>query len=62
MNIPILVTRGSFFILNNAYYIISGGKVRQTDEPDPSAVKMSINGLAEFIFKDENAEMNFMLN
>lgn len=48
--------------MNNAYYIISGGKVRQTDEPDPSAVKMSINGLAEFIFKDENAEMNFMLN
>lgn len=48
--------------MNNAYYIINNGTVRQTDEPDASAVKMSINELAGFIFKDEGAEMNFMLN
>ena len=48
--------------MNNAYYVIKNGKVRQTDEPSESAIKMSINDLAEFIFRDENVEMNLMLN
>ena len=48
--------------MNNAYYVINGGRVRQTDEPDSSAVKLTIAGLAGFIFKDEDAEMNLMLN
>lgn len=48
--------------MNNAYYIMHDGKVKQTDEPDSSAIKLNINELSEFIFKDENAEMNLMLN
>ena len=48
--------------MNNAYYILAGGKVKQTDEPDETAIRMNINELAEFIFKDEHAEMNLMLN
>lgn len=48
--------------MNNAYYVISGGKVKRTDEPDAEALKLSINALAEFIFSGENAEMNLMLN
>jgi hypothetical protein len=48
--------------MNNAYYIIKGGKVKQTDEPDGNAIKMNISQLAEFIFKDEQAEMTMMLN
>lgn len=47
---------------NNAYYVMAQGKVRQTDEPKPEALRMNINQLAHFIFKDEEAEMNFMLN
>lgn len=48
--------------INNAYYVMARGKVRQTDEPNPEALRMNINQLAHFIFKDEEAEMNFMLN
>jgi len=48
--------------MNNAYYIIKDGNVRQTDEPYPESLKMNINRLAEFIFKDEHAEMSMMLN
>ncbi len=48
--------------MNNAYYILSNGVVKQTDEPDETAIRMDINELSEFIFKDEHAEMNLMLN
>ncbi len=48
--------------MNNAYYIISGGKVRKTDEPDSSAKKLTIAQLADLIFGEEDAEMNLMLN
>ncbi len=48
--------------MNNAYYIINNGKVKQTDRPDENALKLTIDKLAEFIFKDENAEMFLMLN
>ncbi len=48
--------------MNNAYYVIRNGKVKKTDEPYNGALKLTINQLAEFIFKDEGAEMNLMLN
>lgn len=48
--------------MNNAYYIIGGGKARRTDEPDPEALKLSVGALAEFLFGGEGAEMNLMLN
>ena len=48
--------------MNNAYYVLKDGKVRQTDEPCLSAVKLSIDALARFIFNGEGAEMNLMLN
>jgi hypothetical protein len=48
--------------MNNAYYIIKDGKVKKTDAPDVNAIKLNIRQLAEFIFDDETAEMNLMLN
>ncbi|WP_370799246.1 GNAT family N-acetyltransferase [Xylanibacter rarus] len=48
--------------MNNAYYVIKNGKVRQTDEPYADALKLTINGLAEFLFDGIGAEMNLMLN
>lgn len=48
--------------MNNAYYVIKNGKVRQTDEPYADALKLTINGLAEFLFDGVGAEMNLMLN
>ena len=48
--------------MNNAYYILSEGQVKQTDEPDAAARRMSINELADWIFQNEHAEMNLMLN
>lgn len=48
--------------MNNAYFIVDKGTVRQTDEPDAAARRLSISGLAEFIFGNEQAEMNLMLN
>mgnify|MGYP000382236469 FL=1 len=35
--------------MNNAYYVIKNGKVRQTDEPYADALKLTINGLAKFL-------------
>ena len=48
--------------MNNAYYILFEGQVKQTDEPDAAARRMSINELADWIFQNEHAEMNLMLN
>lgn len=48
--------------MNNAYYILKSGRVKKTDEPDANALRLRIEALAEFIFKDEGAEMNLMLN
>ena len=48
--------------MNNAYYRLTESKVMKTDEPDALAIKMNIRELATFIFKDEHAEMNLMLN
>lgn len=48
--------------MNNAYYIIRNGRVIQTDEPAASALRLTIDSLAGFIFNDEGAEMNCMLN
>lgn len=48
--------------MNNAYYVIKNGKVRQTDEPYADALKLTINGLAEFLFDGVGAETNLMLN
>lgn len=48
--------------MNNAYFIINNGNVKQTDEPDANAKLMSINELADFIFQDGSVEMNLMLN
>jgi len=42
--------------------VLKDGKVRQTDEPCQSAMKLTIAGLAGFIFDGEHAEMNLMLN
>ena len=61
-NIVIRVDGDDDIPMNNAYYRLSEGKVRQTDDPDASAKKLSICELAEFIFNSENAEMNLMLN
>lgn len=48
--------------MNNAYYMLKSGRVKKTDEPDANALRLRIEALAEFIFKDEGAEMNLMLN
>ena len=48
--------------MNNTYYVLKDGTVRQTDEPCQSAVKLTIGALARFIFDGEGAEMNLMLN
>ena len=48
--------------MNNAYYMLKSGRVKKTDEPDANALRLRIEVLAEFIFKDEGAEMNLMLN
>lgn len=48
--------------MNNAYYILKSGRVKKTDEPDANALRLRIEALADFIFKDEGAEMNLMLN
>ncbi len=48
--------------MNNAYYILANGKVKKTDEPDANATRMRIEQLADFIFGEERAEMNLMLN
>lgn len=61
-NMVIRVSDDADIPMNNAYYIIGEGMVRQTDEPDAGALKLNINALAEFIFDGENAEMNLMLN
>lgn len=61
-NMVIRVSGDADIPMNNAYYIISEGMVRQTDEPDADALKLDISALAEFIFDGENAEMNLMLN
>jgi GNAT superfamily N-acetyltransferase len=61
-NIKLRVTEDRDIPMNNAYYIINNGKVRQTDEPDSEAKILTINELALFLFKEENAEMNLMLN
>lgn len=61
-NMVIRVSDDADIPMNNAYYIIGEGRVRQTDEPDAGALKLNINALAEFIFDGENAEMNLMLN
>ncbi len=61
-NMVIRVSDDPDIPMNNAYYIIGKGKVRQTDEPDENAMKLSINALAEFLFEGEGAEMCLMLN
>jgi len=61
-DMAIRVTGDADIPMNNAYYIICGGKVRQTDEPDVEARKLTISELAGFIFDGEGAEMNLMLN
>ena len=48
--------------MNNAYYMLKSGRVKKTDEPDANALRLRIEALADFIFKDEGAEMNLMLN
>ena len=48
--------------MNNAYYILKSKRVKKTDEPDANALRLRIEALADFIFKDEGAEMNLMLN
>ena len=48
--------------MNNAYFVLADGNARQTDEPDSEARVMGIVELAEFIFGDEDARMNLMLN
>ncbi len=48
--------------MNNAYYRISDGSVTLSDEPDTAALRMTIRQLADYIFKEEKAEMTLMLN
>lgn len=48
--------------MNNAYYMLKSGRVKKTDEPDANALRLRIEAVADFIFKDEGAEMNLMLN
>jgi GNAT superfamily N-acetyltransferase len=47
---------------NNAYYTIDHGRVNRTDRPCNCCPKMTIAELTDMIFKNENAEMNLMLN
>jgi len=47
--------------MNNAYYILKDGRVRQTDEPIADAQRMTPSQLAAFLFKEENLEMTLML-
>lgn len=61
-SLTLRVTDDADIAANNAYYIISCGTVTQTDDPVAGVLSLTINALAEFIFKDERAEMNLMLN
>ena len=47
---------------NNTYYSISGGSVVQSEEPDETAQKISIDSLAGFVFDGLDATMTLMLN
>lgn len=48
--------------MNNAYYLVEYGKVTQTDKPLKGATIFNIRQLADFLFKEEKAEMWLMLN
>lgn len=60
--LSIRVTDDDDIPMNNSYYAISKGIAKKTAKPDPKALILTISQLAEFIFKDETAEMNLMLN
>ena len=60
--LSIRVTDDDDIPMNNSYYVISKGIAKKTAKPDPKALILTISQLAEFIFKDETAEMNLMLN
>lgn len=48
--------------MNNAYYVMEGGKVKLTDEPYSDALRMSIGELSSWLFQNEQAEMCLMMN
>lgn len=61
-SLTLRVTDDADIAANNAYYIISDGAVTQTDDPVAGVLSLTIDALAEFIFKDGKPEMNLMLN
>ncbi|MFC2674435.1 MAG: GNAT family N-acetyltransferase, partial [Prevotella melaninogenica] len=48
--------------MNNIYFEIKHGHVVRTNHPLPDTRSLTITELADYIFKDDNLEMNLMLN
>lgn len=48
--------------MNNSYFEIKHGHVVRTNHPLPDTHSLTITELADYIFKDDNLEMNLMLN
>ena len=48
--------------MNNIYFQIKNGHVIRTNRPLPDTRSLTITELADYIFKDDNLEMNLMLN
>ena len=48
--------------MNNSYFEIKHGHVVRTNHPLPDTRSLTITELADYIFKDDNLEMNLMLN
>ncbi|MCD8211011.1 MAG: GNAT family N-acetyltransferase [Prevotella sp.] len=48
--------------MNNSFYLIKDGKVRQTNSPGEEFLHLTIGELAQLIFQEEDAFMCLMLN
>ena len=48
--------------MNNIYFEIKHGHVVRTNHPLPDTRSLTITELADYIFKNDNLEMNLMLN
>lgn len=46
---------------NNAYYVLSQGQVKKTDEPYKDAIRLSIHKLSQYILQDLHPTMCLML-
>ena len=61
-DLKLRVTGDDVAPFNNVYFTVSAGRVFQTEEPDESALKITIASLAELIFSEMDATMTLMLN